>query len=573
MEWIPGGKSDAPPPGSRASYARVRVQRRGKGWSARLWGRIAAMRHRTRAVRVSIPTLLPALRGTWRAARLAAASLLVAGVSWAAEPVFDVVEIPTEGRTVAAELVDLDGDGRVDLLQIVFVSVPPDEQRLLRVFLQGPGGFRTAPDRVLPLPQGSAVYDLADVLPEPGTELLLLRARDLVVLSLGGARPSERHIAIPNLVTLGAAPDERGIDRLRIVWNGLGDGPWLMVPGPGEMIALSPSGELVARFEIGLRANYFVPRREGPMAVESEMQLFFDVPRLHVGDVNGDGRVDLIAASRHELRVFLRGEDGTFTSAPQRVVPIARVSEQDHIRGSGAIRVDVTEIDGDGRVDVLVSQVSGSLLDARTETSVHLNRDGAWDLASADQSFENRDAWTAEQLVDLDADGRLDLVRISVHFSILEVVEALIQQAIDAEVRIYRPDSDGTFGSEPWVSRKFAIPLDFETGRPRGFIPTFEGDVNSDGYPDLLASGDGDALEVWLGGPEHRYRKRVANQELDTSGRIRFGDLRGDGLADFVIFAPERPGHAVRIGRNRGILPGSPATMSDVAAPPPLRAE
>lgn len=487
----------------------------------------------------------------------------------AADPVFDVTEIPTEGRTVAAELVDLDGDGRVDLLQIVFVGVPPHERRLIRVFLQKPRGFDTTPDRQLELPAGSATYDLADVLPEPGTELLLLRARDVVAMSLGHDEAVVREISVPGLVTLGAAQDERGIDRLRIAWTGLGDRPWLLIPGPGEMVALSSDGELLARFEIGLRANYFVPRREGPMAVESEMQLFFDVPRLHVADVNGDGLSDVITAARHEMRVFLRKAEGGFSAAPDRILPLERVSEQDHIRGSGAIRIDVTELDGDGRADVLLSQASGSFLDASTQTAIYLNHDGSWDLAHADQRFENLDAWTAEQLIDLDADGRLDLVRISVHFSILEVVEALVQRAIDAEVKIYRPDDDGTFDTKPWVSRKFSIPLDFDTGRPRGFIPTFEADVNSDGYPDLMASGDGDALEVWLGGPEYRFGKRVANQDLDTEGRIRFGDIGGDGLADFVIFAPERPGHALRIGRNRGLLPGSPATMSDVAAPPP----
>jgi hypothetical protein len=34
-----------------------------------------------------------------------------------------------------------------------------------------------------------------------------------------------------------------------------------------------------------------------------------------------------------------------------------------------------------------------------------------------------------------------------------------------------------------------------------------------------------------------------------------------------VIFAPELPGHPLRVGRNRGILPGSPATQSEVASP------
>ncbi len=487
----------------------------------------------------------------------------------AAEPVFDVVEIPTEGRTVAAELVDLNGDGRLDVLQIVFVSLPPTERRLIRVFLQKADGFAPEPDREVPLPAGSATYDLADILPEPGTELLLLRARDVVALSLGHDELRVREISTPGLLTLGAAADERGIDRLRIAWTGLGDRPWLMIPAPGEMVALSTDGEVMARFEIGLRANYFVPRYDGPMAVESEMQLFLDVPRLHVGDVNGDGRSDLIAASRHELRVFLRDGDGRFAPTPDRVVPLARVSEQDHIRGSGAIRIHLAELDGDGRVDVLLSQISGSLLDARTETTVHLNREGRWDLAKADQRFESEAAWTAEQLIDLDADGRPDLVRISVHFSILEIIEALIQQAIDVEVEIFRPGPDGSFGLKPWVSRKFSIPLDFDTGRPRGFIPTFEADVNADGYPDLLASGDGSVIDVWLGGPEHRFRKRVASQEIDTQGRIRFGDIGGDGLSDFVIFAPELPGHSLKVGRNRGMLPGSPATLSDVAAPGP----
>jgi hypothetical protein len=486
----------------------------------------------------------------------------------AAEPVFDVVEIPSEGRTVAAELVDLDGDERVDLLQIVFVSMPPNERRRVRVFLQGESGFSGAPDHELALPEGSATYDLADVLPSPGAELLLLRARDVVVISFAGPEPRRLDLDVP-AVTLGAAQDERGIDRMRLAWEELGDEPWLMIPAPGEMIAMAPDGEVHARLEIGLRANYFVPRREGPMAVESEMQLFLDVPRLHVGDVDGDARKDLVAASRHELRVFLRREDGRFPATADRIVPLARVSEQDHIRGSGAVRIDMTELNGDGRVDVLLSQASGSMLDARTETTVHLNRGGTWDMANADQTFENEKAWTAEQLIDLDADGRLELIRISVHFSILEVVELLVQQAIDAEVKIYRPAEGGTFAEDPWVSRKFSIPLDFDSGRPRGFIPTFEADLNSDGYPDLMGSGDGDALEVWLGGPEHRFRKRVADQDLDTAGRIRFGDIGSDGLADFVLFAPERPGHSIRIGRNRGILPDSPAMLRDVATPPP----
>jgi hypothetical protein len=103
--------------------------------------------------------------------------------------------------------------------------------------------------------------------------------------------------------------------------------------------------------------------------------------------------------------------------------------------------------------------------------------------------------------------------------------------------------------------------MNFETMRLRGFVPTLEADVNGDGQRDLLASGDGAALEVYLGGPEYRFAQRQLRQELDTGGRIGFGDLDGDGLPDFVIYDPRRADVPVRVGRNLGSLPGTPEGM------------
>ena len=55
------------------------------------------------------------------------------------------------------------------------------------------------------------------------------------------------------------------------------------------------------------------------------------------------------------------------------------------------------------------------------------------------------------------------------------------------------------------------------------------------------------------------YRKRVARQDFDSSGRIRFGDFDGDGLADFLLYDHRRPDTPLRLGVNRGVLPGTPA--------------
>ena len=62
--------------------------------------------------------------------------VLCAAVARAEDP-FAVQVIESRGRTVTAELVDVDGDGRQDLLQVVTFGMPPDELRVIRIHLQG----------------------------------------------------------------------------------------------------------------------------------------------------------------------------------------------------------------------------------------------------------------------------------------------------------------------------------------------------------------------------------------------------------------------------------------------------
>jgi hypothetical protein len=44
---------------------------------------------------------------------------------------------------------------------------------------------------------------------------------------------------------------------------------------------------------------------------------------------------------------------------------------------------------------------------------------------------------------------------------------------------------------------------------------------------------------------------------MDTRGSIRFGDIDGDGLVDFLLFDRTRPDAPLRIAVNRGSLPGT----------------
>jgi hypothetical protein len=475
-------------------------------------------------------------------------------------------EIASPDRAVQADLADLDGDGRGDLVWISSRGLPPQEERELRVHLGGDDGLPAASfSWRAALPPGVAAYDLAPLDGVAGVELLLLRRDRITVFSLAGGEPRFRDLPLTGEPTLAAVQDERGVDRLQLVRDGLGPGPRLLVPGFGVARLLEPGGALAASMEVGGRANFFVPPRPGPVISESEMEIYFDHPRLGVGDVDGDGRGDLVASLRHELRVFRQREDGGFPVEPDVAQPLGRISLQDHIRTSGSVRVETHHFDADGRLDLLIAASSGSVLGGDTRIGIHKNRGGRWDLAHEDQVFESKGGVATHEVVDLDGDGRSELVVALVPTGVLEVVELLLTRKVDAEISVYRPAADTPFERKPWQSWTTSVRFDFDTLRSKGFIPTLAADVNGDGLRDLVEPGDGERLEVRLGDRERGFRSRHAAQPLDTRGRIRFGDLEGDRLADFVLYDPRRPGAPIRVGRNRG---GWPAVEPELRPAP-----
>lgn len=483
---------------------------------------------------------------------------LVAGPALG-EDMFDVLEIESRGRTLSAEIADLNGDGLGDLLQFTSTGMPPDGSRSIRVYLQADGGIPALPSFETPIPSGVAAYDLGDVLDRPGIEILLLRPTGLTVLSLAemiDGMPLAVDLPLPDAMSVGAGEDERGLDRIEIVTDAFGPIPWLQVPGFGEVFFLAPDGSLRARIEVGGRANYFI-QSPGPVFAESDIQLYFDVPRIAMGDVDADGRVDIISASRHELRVFLQREDGRFEHAPDRMIPLRRVSENDHIRGSGSVRTIARDIDGDGLLDLLISETRGGVTDASAVSSVFLNGGGDWNLDEPDAVYPSKDAVSMDLLIDLDADGKFELVRYVVPINVLELVEVFVTRAVDANLSIYAATSGRAYLETPVYKRKLDIPLDFDTSRPKGFIPTFSFDLNGDGLRDYLASSDGTEIDVFLAKQGFEFRKRSGRQEIPSEGVVRGGDLNHDGLTDLVIFNPRRYHQSMYLAINRGVLPAT----------------
>lgn len=470
------------------------------------------------------------------------------------DKVFELSEIASEGRVVSAALADFDGDGRKDLMIASLNGMPPDETRTVRVHLQAiDGSYASVPNHAIALPKWSAVYDIADLKETPGEELVLLRPDAITILSIADSKLVEWNIPVEGPSTVAASDDERGFDSYKLVHK-IGDQPLLLVPQLGLMSVLRPNGELIGQIEVGGRANYYVARESSIFSAESDLQLYLDTPKLSIGDINGDTRADIVAATRHEIRVFLGKENGSFDREPNFAQALELISRRDHSRGSGSVVTIARDVDNDGLLDLVITHTEGTFSDTITTTYFYRNLDGRWDLANPDETFVSKGTYSSDLLLDIDGDNAYELVRINFKFSVLEVVEILLTRKIDSVVEVHRLLPDGRFDPKPSSKRKFSTGISFDTFRPKGFMPQTGIDINADGLMDVVTSADGKGMEVYLGSKDEPFTRRTAKQEMSTTGRILFEDFNNDGLLDFVLYDSQSFDTPLQIGRNLDAL-------------------
>lgn len=225
---------------------------------------------------------------------------------------------------------------------------------------------------------------------------------------------------------------------------------------------------------------------------------------MAVGDVDGDGRPEVLAAafdvggvpSRVSLLVWHPGTDGSV--GPPDEVSLAGLGLADGCGLPGAI--ELGDLDGDGRTDVALSLPGCGIVGLRQGSNGRLELWLFLPAAAADKL----------RLVDLDRDGRLDIVSVG---------------ASSDTVQVWRQAAPGMFvlAVSPAVTTSMLVDL-------------ATGDLNSDGRPDLVLAGvsaPGSSVAVLLQQPDGSFGPP---DYLPTDGLgVAVADVDGDGRDDLVV--------------------------------------
>ena len=218
---------------------------------------------------------------------------------------------------------------------------------------------------------------------------------------------------------------------------------------------------------------------------------------LVIGDLNGDGKLDIASCGGSQVSVFLGNGDGTF---------------QTHVNygegGSDAGWLTAADFNGDGKLDLAVSNGYGGGYPVPTISVLLGKGDGTFqpyvDYFTGGQPY----SVTAS---DLNGDGKPDLVSATAANSVMVLIGK----------------GDGTF-SKPGEYVGGSVPMGVTSG-----------DFNADGKPDLAVANRGDnTVSVFLGGGDGSFAASVSYPAGPSARAVSAADLNGNNRDDLVVADP-----------------------------------
>ncbi len=306
-------------------------------------------------------------------------------------------------------------------------------------------------------------------------------------------------------------------------------------------------------------------------------------------DLNGDALPDLLyrdpERGREGLRLRLNLGEGRFGPAfdpmpgwSAEAVPGAVAAAKGDDSEAEPPRREVVwlgDLDGDREADVVTSlevpsgkdSMRAELAEAKrphARIRVHaLGKDGRWNPVPKaeftvegyvfDAGEDGDDGHGDDEGVgfsfpsgvrDLDGDGRLDLVALSLDFSLFEAMRVLATKSfkLGLDFGIYRQGEGLSFLPVTGLDLSGELRLRLDS-LSLGQLSSFAGDFDGDGRADFVQLGRGRKVTIHRGQPGARYAPEpdlailLEREPLDVA-LVSVADLDGDGRSDLCVTQP-----------------------------------
>lgn len=255
---------------------------------------------------------------------------------------------------------------------------------------------------------------------------------------------------------------------------------------------------------------------------------FYNGGGVGVGDVNGDGLMDLyFTANMEPNRLFLNKGNFQFED----------VTAQAGVAGSKlwSTGVSMVDVNGDGLVDIYVCN-SGDVASQSRENELFINNgDGTFTERAAAMGLADKGLSTHAAFLDYDRDGDLDVYILNNSFKDVGSANLVINQRhirdADGGDKLYRNDN-GTFTDVSDTAGIYGSAIGFGLG-------VSVTDLNRDGWPDLYISNDFFERDyLYMNNGDGTFSEEIT-QQIQSLSISSMGsdaaDLNGDGLPEIFV--------------------------------------
>ena len=498
-----------------------------------------------------------------------------------AKPMFIASEVA--GRNAELMICDLDGDGLKDLVLMDDLN--------LSVFYQDPKrGFTREPQQTYRLEHRPCVVWTAK-LGGPAGSLLVLTSDGVTELCFTNRTgpPAIRQIIRQPTIVPDAAEGTNAMCLSLSVETGLrcaGVPPSVEQPPSGRAGLHESQGEATATQAGGDWPLLLVPAADGLQvwqhrdewrqaqvighAIDARLLPSVANPGystllkydLSVGDVNGDGREDLMVRRSHFLRtstysLYLQQTNGLF--APEPALTYADKVER-------FSWLCWTDLNRDGKVDLIKSHwlnepsflpgvPSGKVL-----VGAYFSDEHGRIPAEPQQVFRKNDWTAALPVVDVDGDGFPDLVLGYSHIEDKEGLRKMItSKKLDYNLRFYFYRPGIGYPKEADCQRDLVIHLDRDRAEMQeGLHQLFAcyvkvgGDFNGDGKTDLLVRDHSDEISVYFFVSREKGFSPEPDLRISCPEPIvewQAVDLNNDGISDLIVKPAKQNGYLIFISQ------------------------